>query len=908
MRTDQNHKKFTSKLTLGSIRKGRFFLLLPLLALGPPKMPWLCDRSSPVRSFSEFTEQELAKAYGRIPMAFEKNLGQANSPVRYLARFHNSSLYLDPTRAIWVFQKSQGSTRTRFSRHPSSKFFSLWMRLKGADPNCYSEGLEELPGKSNYLMGGGSSGSKTNIPLYSKVRFKDVYPHIDLVYYGCPSQLEYDFVVKPGGNPRDIQLSLEGAQKVALGKDGDLEAAIGGEKIQLRLPSVYQQGPEGKKAVPGRFALKDHTAGFEIGNYDPSRPLVIDPTMTLSYSTYVGANATAQNNELADMTVDSAGNVYMVESFPQGFPTTPGSLQPTTGFVISAAVLIKLNPTGTALVYATYYGGLGPMYAGGVAVDSAFNVYLTGGTDAHDLTVTPSAPQTQIGSFSASSNAYILKINAAGNAIVYGTYLGGSFNDVGNAIAVDLAGNAYVTGVAYSTDFPTTPGAFQSSLGGTGAINSFVAKINAAGTAWIYSTYLGGSNNGQGLAIAADASGNAYVTGKDNSTNFPTTPGAFQTAPVVSSYPNAYVAKFNPTGSIVYSTLLSGTGSSAGNAITADSLGNAYLTGGTTCPDFPTTAGVYQPVAGASGLGGNSFITKINPAGNGLVFSTYLGGSRLDTGYGIALDNAGNIYVSGRSGSTNFPLTAGALQTTNPSSYTDYFSILDPSASSLIYSTFWGGTNNYSDEGAFLGLDAAGALYVSGCTYATNLITTAGAYETAYAPGSEDIYSSKFVVGPIYTNTPTATSTNSPTMTPTATPSSTYTRTPTFTPSSTPTASATPTPTLSPTSTPTPGASPTFTPLPGSPCTLHVWPDPYSPKYAINHSLKFSCLPSGAKVFIYTVSGELAGEADEEGGLAQWYGKNSSGLPVSPGIYYYSIQSGSQAIASGKVLLMTGPK
>ncbi len=746
--------------------------------------------------------------YGQIPLAFEANQGQTDPSVRFLALGNGYSLFLTPTQAVWALRDRPRRTRSRSaSRTSPEKTDYLWMSLKGADPRCRAEGLGELPGKSNYLVGQDPSRYKTNTPQFAKVKFTGVYPHIDLFYYGSTGgKLEYDFVLQPHARPEDIRLQFRGAKKLWLRDDGSLEVAMGLKKMSFQLPAVYQSGTQGRETLKGRFVLRSgNEVGFEVAGYDPSRPLVIDPTFTLVYSTYIGSTAAYFHNELADFCVDPSGFTYLVEPGPGGFPypTTSGAFQTTDKGTINA-IIVKLNQAGSALVYATYLGGSVEDQCFSIAADAGGNAYLTGFAGSSDFPTTPGAYRAgpPVG-----PDAFVAKLNPTGTALVYSTLLGGSSQDVGRSIVVDSDGDAYVGGYTQSTDFPTTSGAFMTTKP-SGSQSLFVTKVNPTGTALVYSTYLGGSGNDQLDALAIDGSGDAYVTGITSSTDFPTTSGAYRTTASGSS--DAFVTKLNPTGTaLAYSTYLGGSQQDEGQAIAVDASGSAYVTGYTASADFPTTPGVL----GLSLTGTeNCFVTKLSPAGNSLVFSTYLGGKTVDLGYGITVDGSGQVYVGGLTGSSDFPTTPGALKTTFISS-TTFFSLLNPTATSLLYSTFWGGSGG-EDDGARIGLDSSGAVYLGGGTYTSDYPTTAGAYETTHAADSEDLFVAKLVMG--ITNSPTATNSPSPTPTlsSTATPTSTgnATNTPTFTLTSTFTSSITDTPTPTGSWTSTPTVTETFTP------------------------------------------------------------------------------------------------
>lgn len=442
--------------------------------------------------------------------------------------------------------------------------------------------------------------------------------------------------------------------------------------------------------------------------------------------------------------MDTAGDAYITgQTSSTNFPTTSGAFQTTSGGGNDVFVS-KLNPSGTALVYSTYLGH-GPLYIydqTAIAVDSAGDAYVTGSTNSSNFPTTAGAfqPTAPYG------GAFVTKLNATGSALIYSTYLHGSSsvpNDTyAMSITVDGAGNGYVTGQTVDTGFPTTPNAFQPSNPGSGSYASgFVTKLNASGSALVYSTFLGGSTGDGASGIAVDSAGSAYVTGSTDSADFPTTAGAFQPSNSSGALGVggglAFVTKLNPSGTaLVYSTFLggySGVGD-GGNAIAVDATGSAYVTGSAGDPDFPTTPGALRTT------GGQAFVTKLNPSGSALVYSTFLGSASI-VGAGIALDGSGDAYVTG---STYAPFpTQNALQ--GYGGLDDAFvSELNAGGSALLFSTYLGGSNN--DSGSGIALDSSGNIYVTGTTSSTNFPTTPGAYQTTYSGGANNAFVAKISV------------------------------------------------------------------------------------------------------------------------------------------------------------------
>jgi hypothetical protein len=698
------------------------------------------------------TQARVLDSYGKLPLSFEGNHGQADGRVMFLSRTGRYTLFLTQDEAALALRGRKANTeRTKFAgSDPTPQDGTgapttdavLRMKFRNANPAARVTGLEELAGTSNYFIGNDPAKWRTSVPTYAKVKYEGIYAGIDLVFYGNQRQLEYDFIVKPGADPRRIGFDVRGAKRIRRDEHGDLVLKVGHDEIRWRKPVVYQEKDGTQQEIAARYSITDtNRVGFEVAKYDVSRPLYIDP---LIYSTYLGGSGEDYGQSIA---VDSAGNAYVTGfTGSTNFPTTPGAFE-TTG---PGGFVSKLNPMGSALLYSTYLDGGGPS---GIAVDSAGNAYVTGGAG-------PSFPTTEDALqpvYSGNGDAFVAKLNPSGSALVYSTYLGGSGYDQGNAIAVDSAGNAYVTGGTRSTNFPTMNPLQPANAGGLFG-DAFVAKINAAGSALAYSTYLGGSDSDQGNGIAVDSAGNAYVTGFTGSTNFPTTPGAFET-----TGPGGFVSKLNPIGSaLLYSTYLDGGGPSG---IALDSAGNAYVAG-SAGPNFPTTKDAVQPTFG----GGNSdaFVAKLNPLGSGLMYSTYLGGSGdedqdqynfvLIPG-GIAVDSKGSVYVTGNTFSSDFPTTPGAFQTLcnhgNVSGCTRFgdafVTRLTPSGSALVYSTYLGG--RYTDEGVGIAVDRAGNAYVTGFTVSTDFPTKNPLTGTGPDFGNGDAFVTKIDMRAVTTTT-----------------------------------------------------------------------------------------------------------------------------------------------------------
>jgi len=657
-------------------------------------------------------------------MAFEARRDLHAHPDDFLARGPGYRLALSPTAATFQLTKTtKPSTGKRASERGNAVAKdTLKMQLVGADASAHAVQNALPTGHANYFLGSDRSKWRSEIPLYSRVQYQQVYKGIDLVYYGNQSQLEYDFLVRPGVDPKLIGMKFVGARKVRIASNGDLVLGLKQGEVRWHKPLTYQTIAGKKRMVASSFVLKKgRKVGFSLARYDTSRPLTIDPKLIYS-QTFSGTPLIV--NSLA---VDNAGNTYIAGDFqnyivgqkaPLGFPVTPGAFQTAN----HNAFVAKLNPTGTAFVYATYLGGSGYDQANSIAIDGQGNAYITGNAQSTDFPITPGAFQTvnhastEDVDLGYNAIAFVTKLNPTGSALVYSTFLGGHTPagrpDTGTQIKVDSQGSAYVAGNAASSDFPTTPGSVQPALPPGNYRNGFVTKLNPAGTALIYSTYLTGSQGSFCTGIALGSSGDAYVTGTATSSDFPTTSRAFQkTAPHSSQSTErgvspGFVTHLNAAGTaLLYSTYLGGSGiyGESVGGIAVDRGGNAYVAGSTSSLDFPTTPGVVQPYPPAVGdSNGGSFVTKLNPDGSGLVYSTYLTPDGLDT---IAVDSAGNVCVTGIVVIGNYPTTVGALQRALPQSNVNGFlSRLNTTGTALLYSTLLPGgmiasTTSVDDRG-----------------------------------------------------------------------------------------------------------------------------------------------------------------------------------------------------------------
>jgi len=664
-------------------------------------------------SFSDIQPQEHNKAtklkvmnsYGNIPLSFIQNTGQLNRMVRYYLKGGRGNIYFTKGGIAYNLLSGDAPPSSNKSRLNNLKRLSFTLRPMGANKNVRLLSLNKLPGKVNYFTGNNPKNWHTDIPTYKEIVYKNIYNGIDMKIYGNYNQMEYDFIVSPGADPSDIAMLFEGIDALSVDEDGNLLIKTSFGELRHMKPLAYQEIDGRRCTVEGSFIVSKNNFSFHIGDYNKNYPLIIDP-LTSSYSTHLGGNSSDYGRSVA---VDASGNAYVTGSTTSdNFPTANAYQETGSGVFVT-----KLSPGGDTLIYSTYLGGSGLDYSYGIAVDASGSVYVAGWTYSNDFPIKNAFQETRHGrddafvtklspsgdslSFSTylggnasdmgnsiavdsskcayvtgvthsddfptqnafqdahggSSNAFVTKFNQGGDTVAYSTYIGGTSLNGGKGIAVDVSGSAYVTGYAFQ-DFPAQ-NAFQSAFGG-GYGDAFVIKLSSSGSTLSYSTYLGGSSGDEGYGIAVDASGSAYVTGGTDSDNFPTQ-NAFQGTSgggtgTSFNHVDAFVTKLSPNGdSLAYSTYLGGIDTECGNAIAVDASGSAYVTGETYSANFPIKGEYQGTLRGYS----DAFYSKLDSNGDALASSTYLGGNSWDEGSGIAVDESGNVYLTGHTDSEDFP-------------------------------------------------------------------------------------------------------------------------------------------------------------------------------------------------------------------------------------------------------------
>jgi uncharacterized repeat protein (TIGR01451 family) len=654
------------------------------------------------------------QSMANFPLAFEANAGQAEPAVKFLARTGNSELLLT-SRSITVQSRK-----------------SFGVQFVSANRATEPQGIDVLPGQRNYIVGNDPTKWRTGVPTFKKVIYEEIYRGIDLTFYGNQSEFEYDFVVKPGSDPHAIRLGIEGARP-RISASGDLLLKRGEDELIQRKPIVYQDINGERRLVDGRYSIRrNREVSIEIGEYDSSRPLVIDPTLV--YSTYIGGSGDDSGSSIA---IDSNGNVYVAGTTAStNFPTHGPAFPSTAG--LADIFVTKIDAAGANIVYSTYIGGSGLDRADGIAVDASGNAYVVGRVDSTSANFPTTAGSFGVAYRGGDFDGIVFKLNAQGNALVYSGFLGGEENDSTEGVAVDAAGIAYVTGGTKSNAFPTTGNAYQGQRAGD--TDAFLTKINAAGSGFLYSTYVGGSGTDRGSGVVIDGTGVAYIAGYGASPDFPTE-DPFQAG--FGGGFDAFIAKFdtNASGinSFVFSTYLGGAGDDKAFGIAADSgVNNLYVTGQTSSNNFP----VLNPAQASSGGSFDAFIAKVSNTGT-KVYASYFGGSGDDRATGVAVNSTG-VYLTGFSSSANLP-TVSPLQLNNGGAFDAFVAKLNTSGTAFLYSTYLGGSANENFVAAVtstnpIAVDTSNA-YITGYTSSANF--PLGSAIQGTNAGSQDAFVAK---------------------------------------------------------------------------------------------------------------------------------------------------------------------
>ncbi len=664
---------------------------------------------------------------------FEPNVGQAPGGARFLGRSDGATVLVAPNE-ITLHDGAGGAVR---------------LRMEGASATAETVGDGRLGGVVNYLRGSDPARWRTNVPTFARVRVRDLYPGIDAVYYGAEDGLEYDFVVAPGRDPGAIRFTVDGARRVEIDRDGALVVETASGTLRQRAPAAYQETPGGRRPVAARFE-RDGERGvrFAVGAHDPRVPLVIDPV--LAFSTYLGGSGTDGANGVA---VDAQGNVYVVGTAWSGNFPTQGPVQGALAGPFDAFVT-KLAPDGQSLVYSTYLGGDSADQATAIAVDASGVAYVAGATLSPNFP-TANAYDATLGGDGTTFDAFVVRLAPNGASLLSSTYLGGANHESASDIAIDSTGAVYVVGGTASADFPATSGAFQTAYGGAvsgdAVGDAFVAKFVPSVASLAYATYLGGAmgDSAKGLAVGADGSvtvcGLVYAN-VNGGAQFPTVNPIQSTLRGIT---DGFVSRLNASGSaLVFSTHLGGTDVDSAEDVALGPDGSVYVVGTTRSEDFPTANPIQAELGGPFNYS-DIFLTRLSAAGTSIVFSTYLGGEYGEEGYAVEVGPSGDVYVAGRSESSDAPVV-GALQpwlNSNPDieESNGYVARINMTTRSLVYATLLGGEEYDIAHG--LAVDAAGAAYVVGSTtsFGFPLLRPFQARPTETATGGPTIGENAFV-------------------------------------------------------------------------------------------------------------------------------------------------------------------
>ncbi|MCP5103494.1 MAG: hypothetical protein GY950_08955 [bacterium] len=660
--------------------------------------------------------------YGSTPLYFIPNKGQVHEKAGFYAKTPGYTLWMTKEGLVFDSVRKIGKkTKRDVSR----------LLFLDANKNPVMTPVETAQYKVNYLKGKNPSQWKTNIGTSKAVLYKNLYKNVDLKVYGIAKKIEYDWMVKPGGDPAAIRFQYKNVKDSHIDENGNIliETELG--TLTHKCPFSFQyRGTDGADRAEVKATFKKigkNTYGFNVGVYDKSRELIIDPVV-MAYSTYLGGSGDEHAFGLA---VNSSGQAFVTgDTYSTNFPTDD-AYQGTFGGGDMDAFVTKFSTSGTSLVYSTYLGGSGDDAGEGIQLDSSGKAYVVGLTSSTDFP-THGAYQSANGG---GRDVFVAVLSSSGGSLTYATYLGGSGKDEGFALALDGSKNIYITGRAGSTDFPTQ-NAYKDTFSGSGSneYDAFVTKINSSGTSLGFSTYLGGSLLETGYGIAVDGS-NAYVGGRTTSTNFPTT-NEYQSTHGGGTY-DAFVTKFSSSGSsLIYSTYLGGSGIDSGYGIAVYGSGNAYVTGDTQSSNFPILNAYQSSRGGAK----DAFVTKFATAGTTLEYSTFLGGGETDTAAHIMVNDSGNAYITGSTMSSDYPVSR-AYQNTFSGDFDVFVSMLSTSGSGLSFSSFLGGGGYESGRG--VAFDGSGNIYVAGYTESSDF-PTQSAFQNSHGGGDKDAFVSKF--------------------------------------------------------------------------------------------------------------------------------------------------------------------
>lgn len=673
---------------------------------------------------------------------FVVNKGQWDDRALFLTKMQNLNYWITKKGVVYDYYQIERDERQfeidgtpnhnygHVTKHFGHVIFSEFVN-SNENPTVEMGGMKQA--YHNYFLGNDETKWKSNVPLYSTVTLKGIYRGIDITYFYEGNHVRHDFTIEPWADPNQIKIKYEGQYKLSVDHNGDLVLQTSlGEIIHTKLFAFQEIGAT-KQQVACNFVVENgNTVKFNLGNYDKSLPLIIDPVVR-TFSSYLGSTSTEYPYASA---IDESGFVYVTGyTMSAAFPVTSGAYQ-TTISTTPDAFVTKFNASGSGLVFSTFLGGNNSDYTIGIEVDNSNNIYVAGYTYSSNFPTTAGAFRTTV---VATPDVFATKISAAGNSLIYSTYIGGSSTEIAYGMSIDNNGHMYITGYTNSSNYPTTTGAYRTTQ--VAGIDVFLTKVSTNGQTLSYSTYLGGSSSEYAYGVAVDNNGSAYVTGYTASSNFPTTAGAYHT---VYTATDVFVTKFNPTGSgLVYSTLMPGNSTDIAYGIAVDNLGQATVVGYTNSSSgFPLVNAFRTTLQGVEG-----FVTKFNANGSGLIFSTYIGGSSSDYIYDAVTDIDGNIYVAGYTASTNLLMTSDAAQPVSGGGNDGILYQLLPNGQ-LRYATYIGGSS--TDLAYYfkcLDINANNEVSVSGYTSSTNFPVSATAFQRTMST-SPDGWIQKYTFDP----------------------------------------------------------------------------------------------------------------------------------------------------------------
>jgi PKD repeat protein len=718
-----------------------------LLFVGTSAIPSLSKNNQQKASDSDQKEimdsQQIINQLTASSIFFTKNQGQLPNMVLFQTHIPGATVNFYKDKIVWVFiQNNDTGNHKDYDGHSNlvpneeqptaqhQKMSSVTVEFENANSQAVVIGEDALPHYNNYFIGNNPEKWYTKVPNYQKIIYQEIYPGINLTYYSTGHELKYDFILHPGAEVAQIQVHYVGIDGLAIDPMGNLKIQAEFGVINESTPFAYQIVHNNTIQILAGYCQRGPAAfGFTTDTYDPETPLIIDPG--LNYSTYLGGS---QTDVAFGITVDEYGYTYITGfTGSLDFPTTPGAYDTTPNLGGNDVFITKLSPLGGALIYSTYLGGSGEDYytMGEGLMDIVLNadgsVSIIGETASADFPTTPSAYDT---TYNGDYDVFIAKLSSSGDSLLYSTYFGGSDYEDGVCLVKDTSGNLYITGTTDSNDFPTTPDAYDSTFNG-GFDDCFVAKFSSSYSTLIYSTFLGGTSRDIGMRLAVDSDGNVTVVGWTYSSDFPTTPDAYDTT--YGGGCDGFVTKFSSSGdALTYSTYLGGAGGDLIYDIKLDTNGASYVTGMTFSDDFPTTPGAYDTTHNGGDY--DIFVSKLSPSGDTILYSTYLGGIDLEwTCPKITIESDGAMVITGSTRSDDFPTTPDAYDTTHNGDFDMFVTKLSPTGDTLLYSTYIGGIwQDYAYDSVE---NEDGYIYITGYTESSNFPTTPGAYDTTYNGG-----------------------------------------------------------------------------------------------------------------------------------------------------------------------------